>query len=620
MHDGEPPFTTNPILLKNLLAQVGQGALQLPDFQRGWVWDDDRIKGLIASISKGFPIGAVMTLAANGHVAFSARPIEGAEETAAGRTPTNYLLDGQQRLTSLYQALLHPGPVATQTAQGRPIKRRYYIDMRAALEPDRDREEAIVSVAEDGRQLGAFGREILNDLSTPELEREQHTIPTERLCEEGMWIIEYIQHWQGREDHPDGSAADFVLKFKKEIMNQFAQYQLPVIGLAAATPPEAVCTVFEKVNMGGVTLTTFELVTAMFAGHGFKLREDWELRRRYLHDQFDVLRGIGGEQFLQTVTLLTTQAAKRQAQAAEVPPERVPGVKCKKHDVLRLRVSEYEAWADLVQIGYEEAAKFLHRQFVFTHNNVPYGTQLVPLAAFFVELSESELHSANARERLEQWYWCGVLGERYSTGTETQYAVDLEEVAAFVRTGEPPRVVREASFNPERLISMTTRNSAAYKGLFALQMKRGGRDWMTGETLTQMTLEDENVDIHHVFPINYCENREKPIPYWLYQSVVNKAPIDAKTNRGIGGRAPSSYLPRLEERAGERLGPILDSYGIDIRTLERDQFAEFFVARGQKMLGWIANAMGKRADTDIEALEHAVKDVSDELERIANEA
>ena len=64
MPNGQPPFTTNPILLKNLLAQVGQGALQLPDFQRGWVWDDDRIKGLIASISKGFPIGAVMTHAA----------------------------------------------------------------------------------------------------------------------------------------------------------------------------------------------------------------------------------------------------------------------------------------------------------------------------------------------------------------------------------------------------------------------------------------------------------------------------------------------------------------------------------------------------------------------------
>ena len=248
MYDGQPPFTTNPILLKNLLAQVEQGALQLPDFQRGWVWDDDRIKGLIASISKGFPIGALMTLAANGNVTFTARPIEGAEETATGKTPAEYVLDGQQRLTSLYQALLHPGPVATQTVHGRPIKRRYYIDVRAALGPDTEREEAIISVPEDGLLRGAFGREILLDVSTPEREREQHMVPTERLCDEGMWIIEYIQHWEGRDDHPDGSAAGLVMRFKTEIMSQFAQYQLPVIGLAAGTPPGAVCTGIVKLR------------------------------------------------------------------------------------------------------------------------------------------------------------------------------------------------------------------------------------------------------------------------------------------------------------------------------------------------------------------------------------
>ena len=617
MYDGQPPFTTNPILLKNLLAQVEQGALQLPDFQRGWVWDDDRIKGLIASISKGFPIGAVMTLAANGNVAFTARPIEGAEETATGKTPAEYVLDGQQRLTSLYQALQHPGPVATKTVHGRPIKRRYYIDMRAALRPDTEREEAIISVPEDGLLRGAFGREILLDLSTPECEREQHMVPTERLCNEEMWILEYVQHWAGRDDHPDGNAAGFAIRFKQEIMSQFAQYQLPVIGLAAGTPPEAVCTVFEKVNTGGVTLTTFELVTAMFAGHGFKLREDWERRRRQLHEQYDVLQWIGGEHFLQTVTLLATQEAKRKAQTAGAPPERVPGIKCKKHDVLRLSVKEYEQWADFVQIGYEKAAKFLHRQFVFTRNNVPYGTQLVPLAALYVELSGSDLHSVHARQRLEQWYWCGVLGEGYSTSTETQYALDLEEVAAFVRTGETPRIVREANFNPERLISMTTRNSAAYKGMYALQMKRKGRDWMTGEALTQMTLENENVDIHHVFPVSYCEKRDPPIPYWLYQSVVNKAPIDAKTNRIIGGGAPASYLPILRERSGEQLEAILDSYGIDMETLEGNQFGTFFVRRGREMLEWIAEAMGKRVDVDAEALRDAVKDLEDSVGSVA---
>ena len=561
-----------------------------------------------------------MTLAANGHVAFSARPIEGAEKTAEGKTPANYLLDGQQRLTSLYQALMHPGPVETQTVHGRPIKRRYYIDMRSALEPDGDREQAIVSVAEDGRLRGVFGREILEDLSTPELERERHMIPTERLCDEGMWIIEYIQHWEGRDDHPDGSAASLVMRFKTEIMSQFAQYQLPGDRVSCGDAARSGLHGVREGQHGRGDTDNVRAGDRDVRWSRLQTPRGLESRRRHLHDQFDVLKGIGGEHFLQTVTLLMTQAAKRQAQGAGVPPERVPGVKCKKHDVLRLAVSEYEEWADLVQIGYEEAAKFLHRQFVFTHNNVPYGTQLVPLAALYVDLSAGELHSASARERLEQWYWCGVLGERYSTGTETQYAIDLEEVAAFVRTGEPPRIVREASFNPERMISMTTRNSAAYKGMFALQMKRGGRDWMTGEALTQMALENENVDVHHVFPINYCEKREEPIPYWLYQSVVNKAPIDARTNRSIGGRAPSIYLPNLEERAGECLGAILDSYGIDIRTLERDQFAKFFVRRGQKMLRWIADAMGKRTDADIEALENAVKDVRDKPEPIANDA
>ena len=59
-------FKTNPISLKELLDNAGSGKIQLLDFQRGWVWDDDRIRGLLASISRGFPVGAMMTLEARG--------------------------------------------------------------------------------------------------------------------------------------------------------------------------------------------------------------------------------------------------------------------------------------------------------------------------------------------------------------------------------------------------------------------------------------------------------------------------------------------------------------------------------------------------------------------------
>ena len=50
-------FKTNPVSLKELLDDAESGKIQLPDFQRGWVWDDDRIRGLLASISRGFPVG-----------------------------------------------------------------------------------------------------------------------------------------------------------------------------------------------------------------------------------------------------------------------------------------------------------------------------------------------------------------------------------------------------------------------------------------------------------------------------------------------------------------------------------------------------------------------------------
>ena len=107
-------FTAIPVPLKTLLQDVGNGKIQLPDFQRGWVWDDDRIKGLLVSISRGFPVGAVMTLDAGGDVRFQSRLIEGVASNGNGLNE-QYLLDGQQRLTSLYQALRYEGPVETST-------------------------------------------------------------------------------------------------------------------------------------------------------------------------------------------------------------------------------------------------------------------------------------------------------------------------------------------------------------------------------------------------------------------------------------------------------------------------------------------------------------------------
>ena len=148
----------------------------------------------------------------------------------------------------------------------------------------------------------------------------------------------------------------------------------------------------------------------------------------------------------------------------------------------------------------------------FTQPNIPYNTQLVPLAALHVELGH-ELDTLNAKNLLERWYWCGIFGEMYGSSVETQYARDLPEVADYVRTGAVPYLIQEANFVPSRLISLRTRQSAAYKGLYALQMKSNAADWLTGKPLAMAVWHDQNIDIHHIFPVRWCsQDSVPPVP------------------------------------------------------------------------------------------------------------
>lgn len=152
-----------------LLEYCHRGVLQLPDFQRSWVWDEDRIKSLIASVSRAFPVGALMSLDSGGPVNFKPRPVEGAPAEAKQVTPMSLLLDGQQRMTSLYQVSLRNKVFETVTPKKKKVKRWFYIDIRKALDPSIDREEAIVGVPADRVVRADFGREAVLDLSSAEL-------------------------------------------------------------------------------------------------------------------------------------------------------------------------------------------------------------------------------------------------------------------------------------------------------------------------------------------------------------------------------------------------------------------------------------------------------------------
>lgn len=294
---------TNDRLITELMTAINNGRIQLPDFQRGWVWEDGRIKALIASITNNYPVGAAMFLEyGNENVRFKYRTIEGAVQ-AGDTVPTELILDGQQRLTSIYSSLYSKKPVHTRTDKGKDIYRYYYIDIQKAMDESYDRLDAIFSVPENKIVTSEFGRKEEINLSKQEYEFENKVFPLNR-------ILDYAsaQEWQNEYYAYYGYNQDIIKQFSEfntKIAMPTCQYKIPVILLSKETPKEAVCQVFENVNTGGVSLTVFELVTAIFAMDDFELRKDWEARKEKYFSG-DLLSVITSTDFLVACTLLSS--------------------------------------------------------------------------------------------------------------------------------------------------------------------------------------------------------------------------------------------------------------------------------------------------------------------------
>ena len=578
--------------LRRLLDEVNTGKIQLPEFQRSWTWDDNRIRGILASLSQGYPMGAIMRLQyGNESIKFKYRTIEGVK--VSGVIPDFLVLDGQQRLTSMFRATYSSDPVLTKTDKGKEIQRYYYLDMKICLDDTADRLDAIISVPSDRKVKTNFDRDIVLDLSTRELEYQHEMFPLNIIFDSNA-----REDWADGYKEYHGNTAEYKNKYKQfrsDVLDTITGYKLPVITLDKTTPREAVCKVFENVNTGGVALTVFELVTASFATYEFDLRKDWEACRDLIWGKneplnTDVMYGIDETAFLTTVTLYTTY----KAQSATT---------CKKKDVLALSFQDYQANKGALLEGYKLARKFLFSQYVFRQRDLPYTTQIIPLAAICAVIGKSTFDQPRTRDILSQWFWCGIMGEMYGGANETRYANDIEDVVAAIN-GQPSlnRTINSAFFSSTRLLSLQTRLSAAYKGIMALVYRESCRDFYKGTTMDIVKSMDEAPDIHHIFPEIYCIKMGYGKEKW--NSIVNKTPLLPESNRSIGGDAPSIYCTKIMKKAQideSQLRLRVESHLIDYKAFIADDFDSYFIARAKRLLGVIESAMGKNvADKNAE--------------------
>ena len=619
-------FDSTKRSLRELLQELRKGTIQLPEFQRGWVWKNEQIKELIASVIRQYPIGAVMLLEAGGEVRFQTRPVEGLHFQGQTPDPELLILDGQQRLTSMFQATLMGAAAKTENERKQKVERWYYLDMNRLLNNPDLLEEAVIDVPADRIRPDVAGRKGL-DLSTSELEYELQLFPLGRIYEASSWQTGYVKHWKETEQFSE--AFEVYTAFQDKVIAPFCEYQLPVITLAKSSRREAVCQVFEKVNTGGVKLNAFELVTASYAADGFDLRADWYGRKardgdeaiegryqRFLagreHGKTDgvqrlgkILKAVRETDFLQCVALLSTrQRRELDQQNSQLPIEKWTGISCKRATILDLPLSEYQQWADQAELGFFRAGRFLIQQGYYRSKDLPYVTQLVPLAAILSSLGD-DYNAAATTQKVEQWYWCGVLGELYGGAIETRFGKDLPEVINWIEGKGVPSTVYDADFRPSRLDTMRTRNSAAYKGLYTLLLREQAKDFRTGRPIDDSIFYEDAIDIHHVFPAVWCE--AQGIDTDMANSILNKTPLTARTNRVIGGAAPSIYLPKLEKaylkhqgKGGDEVGngrtemdALLHSHSIHPEHLRRDAFEAFYEQRRRDLLELISRVIGK---------------------------
>ena len=209
-------FDSTKRSLFEILKDVNNAKIQLPDFQRGWIWDDNRIKGILASVAKSFPIGAVMLLeTGNENVRFKTKPVEGVKLDNGAKAEL-LILDGQQRITSLYQTIVTNEIVTTKNEKNYEIKRWYYIDMVKAMDGNYDLEEAIISINEKKQITEDFGRRIVLDLSQKEYEFENLMYPVCMIDDYSVWRREFNEYWQY-----DREKSIFWDKFEGRIINSF---------------------------------------------------------------------------------------------------------------------------------------------------------------------------------------------------------------------------------------------------------------------------------------------------------------------------------------------------------------------------------------------------------------
>jgi len=528
--------------LLELVRKAYHGEVMLPDFQRNFIWARNDIEELICSLLERMFIGTFLIQRVNPtDVPFKVIPIEGANEVNGDFNPKPEIivLDGQQRLTSLFYALYSPNISLKNTTN--PYA--FFIDLQE-LSVD-NVEDAVFSWSKQWREYKALlnGNEKYN---LSKLKKEKILPLTFLANESDFWKLWYGEFRNLFSENEAQKIEDYL----KNIID----YQVHVLSIPLTERPEDIAILFERINRTGVKLSIFDLLTARLYKF-INLRTEWE-------------NAFNEKYWLK-------QIASNDIKNTKIPYYIIQGLALSKgmsikaRDIIKIDSTTLnkESWKKAVEILKN---RILSRLFdvseygIADYRWLSYPSMISIWLGLFIKVEKGEI-DININ-KINKWYWSVIFTERYSGSTETKQTKDFKDLVAWIRDSkEIPESVTDIRSKLDIMkIDTKYSGSSIYKGIFNLLFRRGAWDFYEKDKI-KFSVKD--LEDHHIFPKKFLENKNVKVEKDI---VLNRTLILSSTNRKISKKAPATYIEEMIKIHGreEEVKKILEKHFINEEMFE----------------------------------------------------
>jgi hypothetical protein len=517
-----------------LLSDIQKGQIKIPQFQRDFVWSIEQSAQLLDSIVKGYPIGSFILWETTEELR-SIRNLGGAKlpTTPPGHS-TQYVLDGQQRMTSLFACF---EGLSIQRKNKAEDFSKIYVDLGANAEF----EQPIVITNIDDRN-------------------EKDIIALQDLLFGGRKIFrKYDEKY------------DEKLDMYKE---RFQTYRFSTILLRDA-PIDVATEVFTRLNVGGKSLSVFEIMVAKT----FDAYRNFDLEEKYT-ELADVLEHIEYETISASTILQSVSVILKK--------------ECTKSVILKIPKKDFiDVWDEAVEAIKSAIDYFRTTYYIPVSRILPYNGLVVPFAYFFYHLKNRP--SGRIADLLQDFFWRTSLSERYSSSLETRIGQDIKRIDAILKA-ERPKYDYRINVEPQEIIDngWFSAGRSYIKAILCLYAYQQPKSFMDNSIVTMNNnwLKQANSrNYHHFFPKAFLKKRGED--QFKINHIVNITIVDAFLNKNkMSAKAPSQYMKmfkegnlQLNQTMETHLIDDLDKYGI-----WNDDYDTFFEKRAER----VSNELKKR--------------------------